>query len=257
MPGDQWRVVGASIRGTSHERSGLPCQDAHVWNVDRDGVLVAAVADGAGSAPFGEVGANIAAKAATDRARWTLVNQSPKTPRDDQGWHSFMKDTLAAARSAVEQEAKNRSLPINEFATTLIFLVAGPDFVAAVQIGDGAVVAKTSDGGILSLTRPPRGEYLNETTFLCSEEGLANAQFLVARGAMAHLAIISDGLQMVALRMPGGEPHPGFFNPLFEFMEQERDQMAAQGRLSSFLASPRLRERTDDDVTLMLATRVV
>jgi len=256
VQGHQWRVAAASVRGVSHERRGAPCQDAHNWEVDLKGVLVAAVADGAGSAPFAEVGAKAAANAAVNWARRELDKQAPQTPLDDRGWHAFMQDTLGVARDAVELEAKSRSLPVHDLATTLICIVAGPEFVAALQIGDGAVVARATDGTIISVTRPVQGEYINETTFLCSEQGLASAQLVVWRGPLAHLAIISDGLQMAALRMPGGEPHPGFFNPMFESMEHQKDSEAARVRLVSFLESPRLRARTDDDVTLMLAARI-
>ena len=51
QPGGVWRVTGASVPGVSHLRSGLPCQDAHAWRQEAGGVLIAAVADGAGSAP--------------------------------------------------------------------------------------------------------------------------------------------------------------------------------------------------------------
>lgn len=40
-----WKVISSSVAGTSHEKQGLPCQDAHHWELRSDGVLVAAVAD--------------------------------------------------------------------------------------------------------------------------------------------------------------------------------------------------------------------
>ena len=58
-----WRALGASVRGTSHEKTGQPCQDAHCLELLPDGSLVAAVADGAGSAALGEVGAGVVADA--------------------------------------------------------------------------------------------------------------------------------------------------------------------------------------------------
>jgi hypothetical protein len=56
--------------------------------------------------------------------------------------------------------------------------------------------------------------------------------------------------------MPGADPHPGFFAPLFQFLSREGDGTLAQEALASFLASPRVRGRTDDDLTLLLATLV-
>jgi hypothetical protein len=62
----RWRVVASSVRGTSHEKTGQPCQDAHRWEMSSEKIMLAAVADGAGSAPLGEVGATIAAQTAID-----------------------------------------------------------------------------------------------------------------------------------------------------------------------------------------------
>ena len=49
-----WNVAAATVAGASHLRRGLPTQDAHQWKVLADGIFVAAIADGAGSAapPF-------------------------------------------------------------------------------------------------------------------------------------------------------------------------------------------------------------
>jgi hypothetical protein len=53
---DTWAVIGATARGESHARTDLPCQDAVGW-WQSDVVLVAACADGAGSAPRAREGA--------------------------------------------------------------------------------------------------------------------------------------------------------------------------------------------------------
>jgi hypothetical protein len=240
------------VCGASHEKLGQPCQDAHQWAAIADGVLVAALADGAGSAPLAQVGATLAVGAAVD----SLCRGDAQGRKDVLHWRELLNNALAAAKSAVEAEANIRSIPAAHLASTLILVAAGPRFVAATQIGDGAVVAADAEGKFFSITRPAASEYLNETVFLTSTEALPSAQSAVWQGALANLAILSDGLQMAALRMPGGEPHPGFFTPLFQFLAQQSDGTAAQEALTSFLRSPRLRQRTDDDVTLVMATLV-
>ena len=231
----------------------LPCQDAHKWTVV-SGFLVGAVADGAGSAPLAEVGAAVASSAAAEFGRERLAKDLPSSSMGDQRWVELLTETLAFAKRGVEAEAGLRSLPVGDLATTLITLIAGPGFVAAAQIGDGAVVAADRAGAMVSVTAPGQGEYLNETTFLTSTEALASARSAVWRGDLAHLAMLSDGLQMAALKMPAGDPHPGFFKPLFDFIDQRREASETQVALAGFLTSPRLRERTDDDVTLVLAS---
>src|SRR5437667_7598209 len=189
----RWRVVAASVRGTSHEKTGQPCQDAHFSNVLLEDVLVAAVADGAGSAALGEVGATVAARKAVE----TICAQGalPRLPGDDGGWRLLLIDALKAARTEVEAEAAARKVTARDLATTLILLVVTPELVAVVQVGDGATVAGDAEGNVIPLTAPQNGEYINETTFLISPEALDTAQVTVWHGVAAQVAALSDGLQ--------------------------------------------------------------
>jgi serine/threonine protein phosphatase PrpC len=58
-----WQVVDVKVRGSSHERTGLPCQDAYGWDWIQEGKsLIVAVSDGAGSAKFSEKGSQLAAE---------------------------------------------------------------------------------------------------------------------------------------------------------------------------------------------------
>jgi len=249
----QWRVVASSVRGTSHEQTGMPCQDFHQWAALSETLLVAAVADGAGSAAQAELGAATAAVAAVDFLR-TCFSDSAPAATDDAAWLELVTESVASAKEAVAGEAKRRLIEISQLASTLIVVVAGTGFVAAVQVGDGAVVIAQADGKLVSLTRPAQSEYLNETVFLTSTEALDTVQSAVWRGEIAHLAVLSDGLQMAALHMPDGEPHPGFFCPLFNFFCKNDAGKSAQEALAAFLASPKMRSRTDDDVTLVIGS---
>ena len=88
-----WRGVGASLCGTSHVSGGIPCQDAHYWQINDGDVLVAAVADGAGSAELAEVGAEIASRAVVE-----AFCASGKTSGDDKGIQNSLGDALKVAR---------------------------------------------------------------------------------------------------------------------------------------------------------------
>jgi hypothetical protein len=162
-------------------------------------------------------------------------------------------EAVKAARAAVEAEASARGTAAGELACTLLVAIVRPDFIAAAQVGDGAVVGGDGDGEVFSLTTPTCGEYLNETTFVTSPDALEQLQIRVRRGRLAHWAMFTDGLQMLALRIPGGAPHPPFFAPLFNCLANEPD--TAQAQLVGFLCSGRVRERADDDLTLIVATR--
>jgi hypothetical protein len=245
-----WQVVAASVIGTSHEKRSQPCQDAHCWRILPNGVLAAAVADGAGSAALAEVGAKIAVEAVVE----TISQQQERLPQNDDEWQVFLTASLQVARAQVEAEAAVREVAVRDLACTLIAVVATPELIAVAQIGDGAAVAGDSAGNAIALTVPPCGEYINETIFLISPNAIETAQFQVLREKLRHLAVFSDGLQMLALKIPEGTPHGPFFAPLFRFSGEWKEEEDAKQQLESFLRSPRVSERTDDDLTLLLAT---
>jgi serine/threonine protein phosphatase PrpC len=248
-----WRTLAASLRGSGHERQGLPCQDAYawdVWDVASVPVLVAAVADGAGTALRGELGAAEAVRAAVAAMRRDLGGGPPTSLA---AWHDLLTAAVEEARQAVDAAAATASLQPRDLATTLILTACTPEGVFAVQVGDGAAVAGAADGAWHAVTRPVAGEYANETIFLCSPHAVETAQRGAWEGPVAAVAAFSDGLQRLALKLPEGAPHAPFFAPLCRFLE--RLPAAADGRpaLEAFLTSPRLRERSDDDCTLVLA----
>jgi hypothetical protein len=249
-----WRVVAASAAGKRHVQQKQPCQDAVRWQAEADGWLFAAVADGAGSAKLGELGAATAATAALAALRQQFA--STGVPRDATLAEAGLREVLRAARAAVVTEATQRGAALGDLATTLVCGVAGPAWAGAAQIGDGAVVFSDNAGQLRALTKPLAGEYLNETVFLTSENMLERAQFQTWSGGLRHLALFSDGLQMLALKMPEGTPHAPFFRPLFTWLGRVADPDAARPELLAWLASPRVTDRTDDDLTLLLAGRV-
>ncbi|MEA5513204.1 PP2C family serine/threonine-protein phosphatase [Nodularia sp. UHCC 0506] len=246
-----WRVVAASVCGTSHVKNQQLCQDAHHWQLLPGNVLVTAAADGAGSASQGKVGAMVAVETAIE----TLAMQeiTPDILADDALVQSLLNQALLAARKAVEDEAIACSKQPQDLATTLIVMLATPNMVAVAQIGDGLAVAKDHQGNLLALTTPDNGEYINQTTFLTSPDALDTAQIKLWRETIVNIGVLTDGLQMLALNMLVGEPHKPFFFPLFDFVENAEDKTLAKEQLVRFLGSERITQRTDDDLTLILA----
>lgn len=245
-----WQVVAASVCGTSHIKNNQLCQDAHHWQLLPGNILVAAAADGAGSARQGKVGAMVAVETAIDHL--SLKEITRDSLADDETVQLLLTDAVLAARKAVEDEAAACQQQPQDLATTLIIAIASPTMVAAVQVGDGMTVAKDRLGNLLALTLPYHGEYINETTFLTSPGALETAQLRLWRESIVNVALLTDGLQMLALNMVVGEPHKPFFFPLFDFVKNAPDQTEAKEQLVKFLGSERITQRTDDDLTLII-----
>jgi hypothetical protein len=241
-----WRVVGASVQGVGHEKAGVECQDAHGWAPLPHGIALC-VADGAGSAPDSALGAECACRAAL-----LAVEANPPGP-DLADAGAVLTEAVRRARNAVAGEALQKGVEERDLATTLILAIVTQTGAAAIQIGDGAVVLNPHESPVFALTRPAHDEYVNQTCFLTDPEALTAPQTATWRGQVRDLALFSDGLELLALRMPHGEPHAPFFAPLFRFVRAAADSAAANEELRGFLRSPRIASRTDDDLTLLLA----
>lgn len=247
----KWRIVAASVCGTSHIKNQQLCQDAHHWQILANNVLVIAAADGAGSATLGKVGAMIAVETATEYISHSDI--SHQTFAEDAFLRDLLTDAMLAAKKAVEEEADLCQHQPHDLATTLIIAIATPKIVAVAQIGDGLAVAKDSTGNLIALTIPDSGEYINETTFLTSSDAIETAQIRILRQEIVNISVLTDGLQMLALNMLVGEPHKPFFFPLFDFVANAQDKTIAKEQLVKFLCSERITQRTDDDLTLVIA----
>jgi hypothetical protein len=251
----RWRLLAASVPGRSHEASGTPCQDAHAPSGPFDfhaPVLAAAVADGAGRAEHAQAASAFVVEAGMAALRRHAA--SLPEPADDAGWQTLLRAALAEVRAALEDEVARRGADRNQFSTTLILLLATPGLAAAAQIGDGASVIGDREGNVVGLTVPDNAGFINATMFVLSPDSVETAQVAVWRGELAYVALMTDGLDMIALKMPEARPHAPFFAPLFRFIGDAPDEAAAREEFLAFLHSPRLRQRTHDDVTLLLAT---
>src|SRR2546421_9234627 len=136
-----WRFAAAQATGTSHLRTGSPCQDRLACAVLANGSLVAAVSDGAGSAPGGEVGAEIAVQAVAGRLRRHLEEA------DGPALVIALQDAALYARAAVRARAEADGEEAASYAATLLALIDTPDGGAALQIGDGVIVTGGGGGG--------------------------------------------------------------------------------------------------------------
>lgn len=245
-----WRVVGAAVRGISHERLDLPCQDAQGFRVLPGGILLAVIADGAGTAAFSDQGARVAVEETLRSLEAALEDARPANPGE---WEDLLASAFFSARQAVINLADQSGENPREYACTLVGIAAAGDGLVAGQIGDGAVVARCVNDELFTVTRLQRGEYANETHFLVESDALVTAQIEYIDRPANALAVMSDGLIRLALKMPSQEPHAPFFHPLFRFAAAEAGEEGAADKLTGFLGSGRVNERTDDDKSLVLA----
>ena len=253
-----WRAVAASVLGASHGKSGAPCQDSHrleILNVDGP-VVVLIASDGAGSASRSEEGSARACQELLDNIRLYL---------EEGGAVKDVTRELAArwidnSAEAVQQAADQEGLPSREFACTLVAAVVSDEHAVFLQIGDGAIVfwARGEDDWCIA-SWPQHGEYLNTTRFLTEPASREAFEFTLAAVPVYEIAVFTDGIEGLVLHYASQTVHSPFFDGMFPAVRSSETpglSVSLSQQLSSFLSSPAISERTDDDVTLLMASRM-
>ena len=143
MSENNWCIAHASAIGAAHINQGTECQDrfgCEIVETKNGEILIAVVADGAGSTTDGQVGAEIACQFFIEEATDFLNSQdaSISSLNSEFGklWISFFQKKIV---EIAEKEKKT----IRDFASTLVGAIVGENQSAFFQIGDGGIVFST------------------------------------------------------------------------------------------------------------------
>lgn len=252
-----WRYVQAYSRGTSHLTNDLPCQDRALSKVITDSngeeIFLGAVADGAGSADRSEYGAEIATrlilKKLEDFFRQGEALTDLSRPVIEQ-WITQISDQIG-------ELANDEGLRRREYACTLLAAAVKPMEGLFLQVGDGAIVVGT-EGEYYPIFWPMTGEYANSTYFVTDTSIVEQLQFEIIKDRpIEDIALMSDGLQGLALKFATRTAHIPFFKPMFTRLAEESNPGLSKilsASLHNFLDSESVCDRTDDDKTLILST---
>lgn len=250
--GSRWVACAASVQGTSHLRGNLPCQDSHEMRVvplpTGEEVLVAAVSDGAGSAPRG-----------ADGARFVCTRLVEALASEIRGGASGTRlnlgEVIGSVRAQLLEHARSEGAAARQFACTLLCAVLTQGWAAFAQVGDGVIVTP-SDPDWMWVFWPQRGEYANTTSFITDGNALGRLEVSGAERDITEIAMLTDGLQHLVLHYETAAVHSPFFEHMMAPLRASRtdgvDEALCRG-LASYLASPLVAERTEDDLTVLLA----
>ena len=219
-------------------------------------ILLAAVADGAGSTTHGQIGAEVACEFFAEQVEQFLSsgNASVGSLNED-----FGKFFIEYFQNKIAETAKKEKLEIREYATTLIAAIVGKDSAVFYQVGDGAAVFST-DGqpdSYLFGIEPEDTEYVNMTEFLTDETAAESLRFVCIEKPLEDVILFSDGIYAVAVNYQDNKPHEPFLMPMIAPLRNGNSAEGLNEKLEKFLASPKLNEKTDDDKTIILASRAM
>jgi hypothetical protein len=249
-----WKHLAEAVAGTSHRRNGQPCQDfclVKAIDASPESALVLVSADGSGSAARAQQGAQMACEGLMEAVLADLERGQAVSNIDEpqvRRWFQKVRDKIDAT-------AEEHKVPCRDFACTLLLAVVGESAAAFAQLGDGGIVRAEGERYV-PVFWPQTGEYANTTNFVTDSTYDQHLQFQVHAARVDELAVFTDGLQAVALEYASREGHAGFFGPMFRHLRNAAVASDLSEGLRDFLGSERINQRTDDDKTLILATRV-
>lgn len=255
-----WKLAAVSVRGFSHDEKDEPCQDAHEARATRNGWLIAATADGAGSTRYGGDGAKIICRGVLDRLERKVVGSAfrkPKRPSDAEV-RKWIAAAIADTRKDIAAAAKKKKASLNEFHATIVGCLAGPSGDGIFfHIGDGAGCAVSSaDPTNFVISTPENGAYAETTFFVTEDHWREHLRFVEFGPDHDQLFLMSDGVTSMALKGSSRalEPVMPFVEPISRYL-RSNDRKTGELALAATLASDRVREITGDDKTLVWATK--
>jgi len=254
-----WKAIARSVMGVSHQHQGQPCQDAGAYRRLDGGILLGAIADGAGSVNHAEIGAQLVVQSSLDfLQRWHEFalrrGERQWVEKLDQGkTRRFFEHLLQRLHHDLRQQANQLNCDMSCLAATLLVFIAHPQGLIALQVGDGFLVVHRGDGHYQILFTPDKGEFANETVFITSENAVQSLQVYHSSDPVAFICASTDGLENVAIKQRDWSAFPPFFQPLEIYLQETPDPEEEPDYLENFLNSERLNQRTQDDKTLLLA----
>lgn len=220
-------------------------------------LLIVVASDGAGSAKLSQIGSTETCRFVTQRVRDLCSSGAPPT--------AITKDMaiqlVLDAQENLRTKAGEAGATLRDVACTLVAGVVAADSAIFLQVGDGvAVVGDRNEGtdDFCWVFWPERGEYANTTCFLSDENVAEHVMFDGGPRRVDEIALLTDGIQHMVLDYKSKAAHAPFFRRMMVPLRGCRDAghvAPLSTALAGYLDSTTVNERTDDDKTLILASR--
>jgi len=230
----------------------LPCQDSSLAElVDNGNTVICALSDGAGSAKYAEEASMTQVEEVVQYFRCILFDHPNPIELIKEFDVTDGIKVLDEIRQKLSELSKANGVKINDYSATLLFGIINKECSVFYQVGDGCWVIKKNNI-YCAVTQPTQGEFVGQTVFVSSSNYSQEIQFEKIPFSIDAIIGFTDGIERLALDIKNNAPHYQFFNPIVESFIQEENRKSFEERISSFLNSERVCDRTDDDKTIVL-----
>lgn len=190
-----WQLAAITRRGRLHAHRAEHREDAAAIVVSAGGASrgawCAAVADGAGSAPYSRIGAALAVHAATQRCSSSLESGASLA--------MALADGARSADTLLRRFAGAVDTPLRSLRTTLLVALSHGGDIGVMHVGDGGAAFLHDDGRVTIPTSGHAGEYSGEVAHFLPDDGAADALLasvhVETSARLAGVLLVTDGIE--------------------------------------------------------------
>lgn len=270
-----WKLCAVRHVGTSHLSSRVPCQDQADARRFSNGVVAAALSDGAGSSAYSHYGAYLVIQKALELV-WVhfseaFGSQEAKALFVRRFIAVLQKDLSELADLGINltgEEREKNSEPsredvllvpceLKELACTLLLAAVKKGRFLVLHVGDGVVGAEYEICGrskLAVLSHPDNGEFANETCFVTSASAADKARLITGTlgGGYKRLKgfiLMSDGPEAALYDKAKGTLAPACRKLFGAVRACEREEV--QSKLETTIESV-IQKKTADDCSIAI-----
>lgn len=184
-----WKTLSASVTGRGHRKCGVCCQD-RAFALQRNGVTTLALADGAGSSPISQAGAECVTRTACEMLCANF---------DDIYTCTMPKEAKSSILESILSSLSGLSMKLgvekSQLACTLMAVAVRSDDYLIFHVGDGVIGYRKNDK-VKVASAPQNGEFANRTTFVTAPGAIRHA--LILRGRQPDIdgfILMTDGCE--------------------------------------------------------------